>query len=68
MAETKAELVRKLASTVNQNGKHVTDEQVRDALAREHNDFVTEAYDPSTPAPVMSRKQRDDIAEYLMTL
>jgi len=68
MAETKGELVQKLATTVRQSGKHVTDEQAREAVAREYNDFVVEAYDPSTPAPELSRKQRDEIAEYLMSL
>jgi hypothetical protein len=68
MAETKGELVQKLATTVRQNGKHVTDEQAREAVAREYNDFVVEAYDPSTPAPELSREQRDENAEYLMSL
>ena len=68
MAETKGELVQKLATTVRQSGKHVTDEQAREALAREYNDFVVEAYDPSTPAPELSREQRDEIAEHLMSL
>jgi uncharacterized NAD-dependent epimerase/dehydratase family protein len=67
MAETKGELVKKIAATVRQNGKHVTDEQAREAIAREYNDFVVEAYDPSTPAPELSREQRDEIAEHLMS-
>jgi cytochrome c-type biogenesis protein CcmH/NrfF len=56
MAETKAELVQKLASTVRQNGKHVTDEQAREALARDYGDFVAAVYDPQTPAPAISKK------------
>jgi hypothetical protein len=67
MAETKAELVQKLASTVRQNGKHVTDEQAREALARDYGDFVAAVFDPSTPAPAISKNKLDEIAEYLMS-
>ena len=57
MAETKGEVVQKLANIVRESGKHVTDEQAREAIAREVNDYLTEAYDYSTPAPAMSREQ-----------
>jgi hypothetical protein len=66
--KTKGQLIQKLNLMVSKQGKNLTDDQIREAIARDYNDFLVSAYDPSTPAPELSRDKMDGIAEYLMAL
>jgi hypothetical protein len=66
MAETKGQLIQKLSLMVSKQGKTLTDDQIREAIARDYNDFSCRHMPPSTPAPELSRDKMDGIAEYLM--
>jgi hypothetical protein len=65
MAETKGDVIKKVVLAASGRGKRVTDDEAREAIARQFNDFVLESFDPRTPAPNVPRKAIDDAVEFL---
>jgi hypothetical protein len=68
MTESNSSIVYKVKTAAAQRGKTVTDEEAREAIAREYNEFVIDAYNPTTPAPDVSRAAIDRAVDYLFEL
>jgi hypothetical protein len=49
-------------------GLRVTDEQAREAIARENDDYITAAFNPMTPVPDLPTETIDRYAESLLDM
>ncbi len=49
MSETMGSVVSKVVLAAERMGLLVTEKQAREAIARQNDDYVADAYDPATP-------------------
>jgi hypothetical protein len=49
MSETMGSVINKVVLAAERMGLLVTDEQAREAIARQNDDYVADAYNPVTP-------------------
>jgi hypothetical protein len=68
MAETQGDVLNKIILAGKQLGLRVTDEKAREAIARDHEEFNTAVFNPSTSAPSVPQKSIDDAVAYLESL
>ena len=66
MSETMGSVVKKVVLAAEQLGLRITDEQAREAITRENDDFITDAFNPMTPMPDIPKETIDRYAESLL--
>jgi hypothetical protein len=66
MSETMGSVVKKVVLADKRMGLHVTNEQAREAIARENDEYVLNAFNPMTPVPAVLRETIDRYAESLL--
>ena len=66
MSETMGSVVRKVVLAARRLGLRITEEQARQAIARENDDFFKDAFNPTTPMPDIPQKTIDRYAESLL--
>jgi hypothetical protein len=65
MSETMGSVINKVVLAAERMGLLVTDKQAREAIARQNDDYVTDAFDPVTPMPDLPGEIIDRYAESL---
>lgn len=68
MSETMGSVVKKVVLAAERMGMRVTNEQAREAIARENGDFVIDAFNPMTPLPDIPKETVDRYAESLLDI
>ena len=68
MSETMGSVISKVVLAAERMGLSVTDEQAREAVARENGDYVIDAFNPMTPMPDLPRETVDRYAESLLAV
>jgi hypothetical protein len=68
MSEKMGSVINKVVRAAEQMGLRVTDEQAREAVARENADYVIDAFNPMTPVPDIPQPTIDRIAESLLDM
>jgi len=66
MSETMGSVIEKVVLAAERMGLLVTDKQAREAIARENDDYVTDAFHPLTPTQDLPRETIDHYAESLL--
>jgi len=66
MADTWGDVLNKLKVVAAERDIRVTDESLREAVLREFSDLMVEGFDPTHPAPEISREEYDNLADLLM--
>jgi hypothetical protein len=65
MSETMGSVINKVVLAAERMGLLVTDKQAREAIARQNDDYVIDAFNPVTPMPDLPRETIDRYAESL---
>ena len=68
MSEKMGSVINKVVRAAEQMGLRVTDEQAREAVARENADYVIDAFNPMTPVADIPQPTIDRIAESLLDM
>ena len=68
MSEKMGSVINKVVRAAEQMGLRVTDEQAREAVARENADYVIDVFNAVTPVPDISRGTIDRYAESLLAV
>jgi len=68
MSETMGSAVKKVVLAAERMGLRVTDEQAREAIARENDEYVIDVFNPMTPIPDLPKETIDRYAESLLDL
>ncbi|WP_348262883.1 hypothetical protein P8935_24225 [Telmatobacter sp. DSM 110680] len=68
MSETMGSAVKRVVLAVERMGLRVTDEQAREAIARENDEYVINVFSPMTPVPSLPKETIDRYAESLLDL
>jgi hypothetical protein len=63
MGETQESAVKKVVQASERRGKPITDDDAREALSREYNQFLIDSFNPQGPAPDISTEKADRIVE-----
>ena len=66
MSETMGSLVRKVVLAAEKLGLRITEEKARQAIARENDDFIADAFNPVTPMPDIPAETIARYAESLL--
>jgi hypothetical protein len=66
MSETMGSAVKKVVLAAARMGLLVTDTQAREAIARENDEYVIDAFNPMTPVLDLSEETIDRYAESLL--
>ena len=65
MSETMGSVINKVVLAAERMGLLVTDKQAREAIARQNDDYVIDAFNPLTPMPDLPGETIDRYAESL---
>jgi CxxC-x17-CxxC domain-containing protein len=68
MSETMGSVINKVVHAAERMGLLVTDEQAREAIARQNDDYVIDAFNPMTPMPELPSETIDRYAESLLDM
>jgi hypothetical protein len=68
MSETMGSVINKVVLAAERMGLLVTDKQAREAVARQNDDYVIDAFNPMTPMPDIPRETIDRYAESLLDM
>ena len=66
MPETMGSVVKKTVLAAERLGLRISDEKAREAIARENDDYITDAFNPVTPVPDIPKETIDRYAESLL--
>jgi hypothetical protein len=66
MSETMGSAVKKVVLAAGRMGLLVTDAQAREAIARENDEYIINAFNPMTPIPDLSNETIDRYAESML--
>jgi hypothetical protein len=68
VSETMHSVIDKIVIAAERMGLQVTNEQAREAIARENGDYVIDAFNPSAPVPDLASETIDRYAESLLAM
>jgi hypothetical protein len=66
MSETMGSAVKKVVLAAGRMGLLVTDAQAREAIARENDEYIINAFNPMTPIPDLPNETIDRYAESML--
>jgi hypothetical protein len=66
MPETMGSVVEKVVLAAERLGLRITDEKAREAIARENDDYITDAFNPLTPVPDIPEETVERYAQSLL--
>jgi hypothetical protein len=66
MPETMGSVVKKTVLAAERLGLRITDEKAREAIARENDDYIADAFNPLTPVPDIPKETVERYAESLL--
>jgi hypothetical protein len=66
MSETMGSVIHKVVCAAERMGLHVTDTQAREAISRQNDDYVIDAFNPMMPMPDLPRETIDWYAGSLL--
>ncbi len=68
MSETMGSVINKVVHAAERMGLLVTDEQAREAIARQNDDYFIDAFNAMTPMPDHPRETIDRYAQSLLDM